>query len=209
MDQDIKKKYKEIALRSFETKLSLFLFSEAIRSDEDIKVDKDLFEHFTINEELINQFTTEYFQMLRIEKIQEWTIDEIYHRIKHLRDHSEPIINELKANYVQNFESVYPEKDFAKLLEDEHCHYCQITLDQIGELARRKRLYKKNERGWTLEIDRLNSNYEYTSKNCVMACYWCNNAKTDEFTKEEFKIIGEAIHSIWESRLTESIPFEK
>ena len=30
----------------------------------------------------------------------------------------------------------------------------------------------------------------YNADNCVLACYWCNNAKTDAFTDKEFKPIG-------------------
>lgn len=33
----------------------------------------------------------------------------------------------------------------------------------------------------------------YNANNCVFACYWCNNAKTDAFTDEEFMPIGKAI----------------
>jgi hypothetical protein len=44
------------------------------------------------------------------------------------------------------------------------------------------------------------SNYEYKPDNCVMAFYWCNNAKTDEFTEEEFKAVGKTIAGIWEKR---------
>ena len=60
---------------------------------------------------------------------------------------------------------------------------------------------EKNFRGWNLEIDRLNSNFEYKPDNCAMACYWCNNAKTDEFTEDEFMVIGEAIKNVWRERL--------
>jgi len=34
-----------------------------------------------------------------------------------------------------------------------------------------------------------------------MVCYWCNNAKTDEFTEEEFSKIGREIRNIWDDRL--------
>ncbi|KOH46766.1 hypothetical protein NC99_04170 [Sunxiuqinia dokdonensis] len=37
----------------------------------------------------------------------------------------------------------------------------------------------------------------------MFSCYWCNNAKTDTFSSEEFKIIGKEIGKIWEKRLTE------
>lgn len=33
----------------------------------------------------------------------------------------------------------------------------------------------------------------YNPDNCVLACYWCNNAKTDAFTDKEFKPIGDLI----------------
>ena len=33
----------------------------------------------------------------------------------------------------------------------------------------------------------------YKADNCVYACYWCNNAKTNAFTDVEFKPIGKAI----------------
>lgn len=40
----------------------------------------------------------------------------------------------------------------------------------------------------------------YNESNCVLACYWCNNAKTDAFTDKEFEpiglIIGDTIRSI-------------
>jgi hypothetical protein len=53
-----------------------------------------------------------------------------------------------------------------------------------------------------LEIDRKNSNFEYSENNCVLACYWCNNAKTDEFTFEEFQIIGTTMRYVWQKRLS-------
>jgi len=77
----------------------------------------------------------------------------------------------------------------------------ELQFKKINQLAINRKLYKKNERGWKLEIDRINSNLEYKPNNCVMACYWCNNAKTDEFTYEEFKEIGKEIRKVWETRL--------
>jgi 5-methylcytosine-specific restriction endonuclease McrA len=59
---------------------------------------------------------------------------------------------------------------------------------------------KKNERGWNFEIDRKKPNLEYTTENCVAACYWCNNAKTDEFDDVEFKPIGELIGDTLKAR---------
>jgi hypothetical protein len=36
-----------------------------------------------------------------------------------------------------------------------------------------------------------------------MSCYWCNNAKTDEFDDIEFKPIGELIGKTLRKRLKE------
>ena len=37
-----------------------------------------------------------------------------------------------------------------------------------------------------MEIDRIKANHEYLKDNVVLACYWCNNAKSDEFSEPEF-----------------------
>jgi hypothetical protein len=61
---------------------------------------------------------------------------------------------------------------------------------------------KRTTRGRTLEIDRKIADESYSNiANLTYSCYWCNNAKTDTFTEEEFKIIGQAIGSVWKQRL--------
>ena len=37
---------------------------------------------------------------------------------------------------------------------------------------------------------------EILQENCVLACYPCNNAKSDVFSYEEFSEIGKAIHRV-------------
>jgi hypothetical protein len=76
-----------------------------------------------------------------------------------------------------------------------------ITIDEINFLIDHGRINKKRLRGYNLEMDRKNSNYEYTPANCVMCCYWCNNAKTDEFDEKEYQLIGDAMRHIWQARL--------
>jgi hypothetical protein len=60
------------------------------------------------------------------------------------------------------------------------------------------------KRGQRLELDRINpliTNYGTDIKNLALACYWCNNAKTNYFTFDEFKKIGEMIKEIQQSRI--------
>lgn len=82
------------------------------------------------------------------------------------------------------------------------CYYCEITEEQIGTLWQKYPELTKRTRGRKLEIDRKKPNESYDNKeNLVLCCYWCNNAKTDTFTEEEFLKVGQIIKQIWQSRL--------
>jgi len=82
------------------------------------------------------------------------------------------------------------------------CHYCGITEEELDCLHVIGLDNKRVTRGRTLEIDRKVANEPYSNvKNLVYCCYWCNNAKTDTFSEEEFKIIGKAISQVWQKRL--------
>lgn len=80
------------------------------------------------------------------------------------------------------------------------CAYCQLTNEQSLLLynAQRNGLRmdgtRGGKRGRRLEIDRRNPNlpYDYLG-NLVWCCYWCNNAKSNFFSEEEFRPIGQAI----------------
>lgn len=86
---------------------------------------------------------------------------------------------------------------------EEKCHYCNITEDKIELLRSQKKIKTKRfiTRGKTLEVDRINPFQPYEEGNLVLCCYWCNNAKTDEFSEEEFIKVGKVMEQIWEERL--------
>ena len=84
------------------------------------------------------------------------------------------------------------------------CFYCQITEEDIDLLIRHNLIVTKRlkTRGRKLEIERREPNAAYDElDNLVFCCYWCNNAKTDEFTEAEFRPIGEVMRNIWDERL--------
>lgn len=82
------------------------------------------------------------------------------------------------------------------------CHYCGINPEQIRKLWDKYPGLTKRGRGRKLELERLAPNEKYSNLgNLVFSCYWCNNAKTDTFTEEEFMKVGEVIRGIWEERL--------
>jgi len=192
--------YTSKANDSFRTKMKMYLFHKAITQTWDSFSPED-FNSFQIDQELVDRFTTEYWQELHDYTINGLTISQIYKIMEEKGAEHKLLIESLRKEYVLKFNDVYEKDKFYRLLESQKCEYCEITVNDIEQLAINRKLYKKNERGWKLEIDRINSNLEYKPDNCVMACYWCNNAKTDEFTYEEFKEIGKEIRKVWETRL--------
>ena len=59
---------------------------------------------------------------------------------------------------------------------------------------------RKSTRGKSLEIERIEDK-EYSENNCELSCYWCNNAKSDVFTYEEFKNIGKSIGEVIRNKI--------
>lgn len=93
--------------------------------------------------------------------------------------------------------------EFASRYEEigNNCFYCGITQKEMDELWKKDPKLTKRTRGRTFEIDRIAPNEAYKFGNLVLACYWCNNAKTDTFTGDEFKEVGKVFRQIWDKRL--------
>ncbi len=92
------------------------------------------------------------------------------------------------------------------------CYYCGIDMKTINELNNASVLNSslpwyhsegltKRTTRMTLEVEQLNPNGGYVKGNIVWACSWCNNAKTDTFTEDEFKNIACGINIAWNDRL--------
>ena len=84
------------------------------------------------------------------------------------------------------------------------CYYCKLQENFLEELHNQPGHINKRfpQRGKSLEIDRKQADLPYSNiPNLVLACYWCNNAKTDTFTEQEFQQLGQVMKRIWENRL--------
>lgn len=99
----------------------------------------------------------------------------------------------------KDFSAWYKTNEFT----ERKCEYCGITEQEIKRLFDSDKIYTKRiySRGMSMEVDKRDPRKPYELKNLVMSCYWCNNAKTDEFSEEEFHLIASAISSVWKSRL--------
>lgn len=73
------------------------------------------------------------------------------------------------------------------------CEYCHLPGDTKKHYGK---LFRGGRRGQRLEVDRIESKAPYSPDNCVLACYPCNNAKSDVFSYEEFIEIGKVIYRI-------------
>lgn len=80
------------------------------------------------------------------------------------------------------------------------CHYCgtknekSIELFQLQRTGGRYDATRGGKRSKRLELDRMDPSKPYDKlENVVWCCYWCNNAKSNFFSEEEFKPIAKAI----------------
>jgi hypothetical protein len=73
--------------------------------------------------------------------------------------------------------------------QEQKCYYCDRNLNEIKQ----DNHYHKTNR---LTIDRINNNIGYTLNNIVLACWICNNVKSNLFNKKEMLIIGKTLKSI-------------
>ena len=83
------------------------------------------------------------------------------------------------------------------------CHYCGIEEADFPQIWGEFYGMRKRQK---LEIDRKDNERDkdnrpkYDIENCVLACPVCNMAKSDKFTYEEFKRVGDVIREIWQQR---------
>ena len=73
------------------------------------------------------------------------------------------------------------------------CFYCHLEGDTFKHYGK---YFRFGRRGKRLEVDRIESKEPYSPGNCVLACYPCNNAKSDVFTYSDFIEIGETINKL-------------
>ncbi|GAB4161752.1 MAG: hypothetical protein Tsb0033_19720 [Winogradskyella sp.] len=82
---------------------------------------------------------------------------------------------------------------------EKQCFYCGISEQECQEIVHKGILtsnrfpkygnFKQGvNRGYWLEIDRKMPKEKYSKDNCVLACYFCNNDKSDVFNEEQYKL---------------------
>lgn len=205
MDKDILKYYRKKMKDSFNTKLNVFVFSQCVKGALE-KITISDFAKYEINDEDITHYAAVYYQLPLNDQINSISIAQISLSIEKWKMLANDLISQMKVEYQNHFERIFPYEDFKKLVCIDECHYCGISLSDINNLINKRLIFKKHEaRGFSMEIDRISPNQEYSKENSVICCYWCNNAKTDEFSGEEFRSIAKGIREIWVKRGVERL----
>ena len=149
------------------------------------------FEKLFINAELADKICrdlnitrkeySEYAKQLDIEKQNEIQIIKrvrtLYHNKKNLEDFKFQNFNSFYKWYIKQYE-----------IQNGKCYYCKTDEKIISTLFEKKfHNRKRTTRGKHLEIERRNSTDNlYNAENCVLACYFCNNDKSDIFDESEY-----------------------
>lgn len=209
-DPKLRNYYTQKAKSSFKARFDLLLFERIVHQPHRlVDISESDLDEFIIkdHEESLREYIHEYWQAESVKDhfINGRSIQDIYLSMNDWLVKNKVLYMSLLSHYVtHSFKEVFPEEKFVRMIKEGHeCQYCHTSETQIKALIHENQLSKKHiTRGWTLEIDRKVPYLEYTESNCVICCYWCNNAKTDEFTYEEFKKIGLVIERIWHDRIT-------
>ena len=98
--------------------------------------------------------------------------------------------NKKKKNFdFPNFNSFYKWHEQQWKEQEGKCYYCHTDEHVIATLLEKKYSHRKRlNRGRYLEVERKDAtSNKYNSQNCVLACYFCNNDKSDIFNEGEYR----------------------
>jgi len=84
----------------------------------------------------------------------------------------------------------------AQYSNEPKCYYCQIPERLIEKIYWEIRRTKRPPTRIKLELERLDPFGNYNKENVVLACFNCNNSKSDIMYHEEFIPIGKIIKKI-------------
>ncbi len=206
--KSVESKYQAILLRSYKTKLDVYLFTQCIIKGKLDNVNELEFKNFKISDVHLEMYKDAWSlpneESLSSSNLPMRQIDgmiENFYKGEYYKEKKETFFNIYKDDFantlsIESLKTIYKEEP-----DSRRCEYCGISENDIAQLKKDKKIETKRLRGDSLEFDRKDAYKEYEKDNLVLACYWCNNAKTDEFSYSEFiNNVGPAFKKIWQER---------
>ena len=184
IESELRKRYQEIRKRDYNHRQRFDKFKEIVGDIEDIEI----------------AYTNGLHHR---DSIGTMEVNDIWSKLKNA--HYAKRLSEIPQNYLFHLSW----NKFVSMLINGTCSYCGLTIYEVYRLAESHQLFTKRTRGYTIEIDQIDPNGYYTDTNCTASCYWCNNAKTDEFSVSEFKEIAKGVNTAWRQRGANIVSFEK
>lgn len=114
-------------------------------------------------------------------------------------------IDKLKADFLRrkrqgkdSFENFISFEKWYNNQQPKVCHYCGLSEEESQQIVmtgllkssrfpKEGKIGRGQSRGVWLEVDRLSPKENYSPENCVLACYFCNNDKSDIFHGDDYK----------------------
>jgi hypothetical protein len=113
--------YKAKAKDSFRTKFNIYLFKHVLLP-ESAPMDFEIFRGYEIEEELVRQHTTQYWQQHSDFEIAGQRIKDIESSIVKFKDENKTLIKDWEARYVREvFPSQFREQEFQRISGEEKC----------------------------------------------------------------------------------------
>ena len=158
-------------------------------------------------------YTERIHEFSKIDEYKKWTVGTARTKYKSLAEFyqteleiSKEELNHLKTDF-KRFNDLYSryfneqrkelfEKPKALLIwydkHKESCNYCRITQSQLHRIVESRNgkltLNQKTKRSkGTLEIEKLDPNIGYTFDNSVLSCPFCNNAKSNLISEDDWR----------------------
>lgn len=154
--------YQTKSTDSFKTRLRFYLFEKVLKyKNAEFRPSLQEFLDFDLrdNENLINKYTAEYYHKKRKDSVDGLVVDDIYKYIQQAEKDLKSKLEEWRGRYfIEVFPRLLTQNQYKELQNQTECFYCKTPLQMIRDLIDSGKIHKKNERGWTLEIDRKEPN---------------------------------------------------
>lgn len=135
--------------------------------------------------------------------------DELYRQFELENSKIQYIKSRCSVERIKGFGSIRSFYDWYKN-EKKSCCYCGIDEIDLKKFFEFNQTSKRTQRGKSLEIERIltdKNNNKYNKINCALACYVCNNAKSDLIYYKDFEPIAKGINLFWQAQLKKEIIF--